>query len=142
MSESLNSGPLPGSGIDCRVQRMALALRYHYSSIDRPALKSKSHLVAQAIVSGSGDNEVCLCVGGGLGVCVHVQVLRIFLVSLVFGVFQGCSLPLSHSLSTNSLSQHSSHFLSLSPPPLLWIKVRNESQCVFHVSKQGVWTHL
>lgn len=57
-SNSLSSGPLPGTGIDCRVQRMALALRYHYDSIDRPALKSKSHLVAQAIVSESGGQEI------------------------------------------------------------------------------------
>lgn len=58
MSKSLGSGPLPGTGIDCRVQRMALALRYHYGSIDQPALKSKSHLVAQAIISESGDQEI------------------------------------------------------------------------------------
>lgn len=62
--KSLNSGPLPGGDIDCRVQRTALALRYHYSSIDRPALKSKSHLVAQAIVSESGAWDVCLRSGG------------------------------------------------------------------------------
>lgn len=46
-----------GLDIDCGVQKMALALRYHYSSIDRCALKSKSHLVAQAIVWGSGDRR-------------------------------------------------------------------------------------
>lgn len=70
--ESLNSGPLPASAIDCRVHRMAFAPRYHYSSIDRPALKSKSHLVARATVSGSGDLEmfVTLC----LPVCVCVCV--------------------------------------------------------------------
>lgn len=70
VSERLNSGPLPGCGIDCRVQRMALALRYHYSSIDLPALKSKSHLVAQAIVSGSVDWEICV------RVLAHVCVLE------------------------------------------------------------------
>ena len=74
VSESLNSGPLPGSGIDCRVQRMALTLRYHYSSIDRPALKSKSHLVAQAGVSGSGDHGVCVCVCVCVFICVGLGV--------------------------------------------------------------------
>lgn len=51
---------------------MAFALRYHYSSIDRPALKSKSHLVARATVSGSSDLEmfVTLC----LRVCVFAFV--------------------------------------------------------------------
>lgn len=61
VSESLNSGALPAFGIDCRVQRRALAVRYHYSSIDRTALKSKSHLVAQDVVSGSGDHGKYVC---------------------------------------------------------------------------------
>lgn len=104
MSESLNSKPLPGSGIDCKVQRMALALRYHYSSIDRPALKSKSHLVAQAIVSGSGDH-VYMFVFVRLGVCVclckcseNVCVSSLVVFSKFF-VFFSCShflFPLPH----------------------------------------------
>ena len=106
VSESLNSGPLPGSGIDCRVQRMALTLRYHYSSIDRPALKSKSHLVAQAGVSGSGDHGVCVCVCVCVYLCgawcayVEVEVLRKCL-SLVL-----CHFPRLHPLiSSFSLYQ-------------------------------------
>lgn len=83
--ESLNSGPLPASAIDCRVHRVAFALRYHYSSIDRPALKSKSHLVARATVSGSGDLEmfvtlclhVCVCVCSSLPSFSHHQLISI-----------------------------------------------------------------
>lgn len=57
-----NWAPSPPSAIDCRVHRLALALRYRYSSIDRPALKSESHLVARheepPSDSGSGDLEM------------------------------------------------------------------------------------
>lgn len=92
---------------------MALALRYHYSSIDRPALKSKSHLVAQAIVSGSGDH-VYMFVFVRLGVCV-------------------CLCKCSENVCVSSLVVFSKFFffffllsLPLSPPSLSWIKVRQD----------------
>lgn len=120
-SESLNSGPLPGAGIDCRVQRMALALRYHYSSIDRPALKSKSHLVAQAIVSGSGDHEiyVCVCVWS-MCVCVRACV-RGYKMNLFL-----CLWCFPRLLFVSSLLLFSP-LVSFSPPPFLWIKVGSDS---------------
>lgn len=58
VSESLTSGPLPDSGIDCRVQRVASAQRCHYTSNDRPALQFKFRRVAQAIVSETGDHQI------------------------------------------------------------------------------------
>lgn len=54
--------------LTCRGEAAALDPSYHYSLIDRPALKSKSHLVAQATISGSGDLETfaSLCAQGGV----------------------------------------------------------------------------
>lgn len=106
---------------------MALALRYHYSSIDRPALKSKSHLVAQAIVSGSGDH-VYMFVFVRLGVCV-------------------CLCKCSENVCVSSLVVFSKFFpaLTSSFPSLTFLdksQTGSESQCVFHVSNHGVWSHI
>lgn len=89
MRQRLNPGPLPGSSIDCSVQRLALTLRYHYSSIDRPALKSKSHLVAQATISGSGDLEIFV------SLCLLVDSAQAVFVSYL-DIFQGCSSTPTH----------------------------------------------
>lgn len=114
MSESLNSGPLPGSFIDCRVQRMVLAPRYHYSSIDRPALKSKSHLVAQAIRIRWPQN-ICVCGVWCVCACASAQIIS---VSPVFGVFQGCSLfPLFSHYQLLSLSFPSPTFIRTDQSP-------------------------
>lgn len=130
MSESLNSGPLPGSGIDCRVQRMALALRCHYSSIDRPALKSKSHLVAQAIVSGSGDNEVCLCVGGAWCVCACASAQNFSCVSSLWCFPRLLFAPLSFSLDQLSFSALLSLPLSLPSPTSMDKSQKRVPMCV------------
>lgn len=144
MSESLNSGPLPGAGIDCRVQRMALALRYHYSSIDRPALKSKSHLVVQVIVSGSGDHEIYVCLLWSLGyvcvcVCVRGYKMNLFLclwcfqrLLFVSSLIVSLSLFFYPFLNTPLISS-----FSLSSPSTVSIdKGQKWFQFMFHVLKQ------
>lgn len=92
---------------------MALELSYHYRSIDRPALKSKSHLVAQAASSGSGDLESFASVSMR-GLVLAFLFVDCFLTQLCY-----------------AFSFYQLIFISLS------ISNSDEFQCGFDLSRQG-----